>query len=292
MSVKLLEERQLFRRLEVTLLDSSRTYLLEWLAGVGKYDTVAVDGQVVAAGPGYGKSQNFRFKIGSQDAMLAVKLNMMKKVTYLKLILDGKVIYTEGEAQSSTTAEELEQLRSPLQPPKLVRSTPANDAVELSYRSSRSLGVLAIFVAVLFAIVVFWIGPGQSWIFILGCVLICLAALYYGLVKILNRTQIHLDRQNLTVRSGPLPTTRKKELKMAAGDINHFSVQEISRRDHDSGTTKHFFLLQAQGNAAKPVVIEKTESQPSAVYMQNELNQLLKSYQPAGAQLEGRSGEN
>ena len=126
MSVKLLEERQLFRRFEISMPGAAATYLVEWLAGVSKNDTVAVDGQVVAAGGGWGKSQDFRFRIGDQEALLSVQLSMMKKVTSLKLIVGEGVVYTEGEAlssaaQSSASPDELEKLRSPLQPPKLVR---------------------------------------------------------------------------------------------------------------------------------------------------------------------------
>ena len=284
MSVKLLEERQLFRRFEISMPGAAATYLVEWLAGVSKNDTVAVDGQVVAAGGGWGKSQDFRFRIGDQEALLSVQLSMMKKVTSLKLIVGEGVVYTEGEAQSSAalssvSPDELEKLRSPLQPPKLVRRSAAEDAVAFSVRSSLSLGVLLMIIALLFAIILVWIGPGQGWIFVVSCLLICLVSLYFGLVKLINRTQVRLDRQNLTIQRGPLPTNQKKGTSLGTSEISSFTVQEISRRNNKNASTKHFYQLQAQRKTGEPWFMEQSDSQPIAVYIQNELNQFLKKTQ-------------
>lgn len=284
MSVKLIEERQLFRRFEVALPGASTTYLVEWLAGVSKNDTVAVDGQVVAAGGGWGKSQDFRFRIGDQEALLSVHLSMMKKVTSLKLIVGEGVVYTEGEtlssvAQNSVSPDELEKLRSPLQPPKLVRRLAAEDAVVLSIRSSLSLGVMLMIIALLFAIILVWIGPGQGWFFIVSCLLISLVSLYFGLVKLINHTQVRLDRQNLTIQRGPLPTTQKKGITLATSEITCVTIQEISRRNNKNAATKHFYQLQAQRKTGEPWFMEQSDSQPIAVYIQNELNQFLKQPQ-------------
>ena len=269
MSVKLLEERQLFRRFEISMPGAAATYLVEWLAGVSKNDTVAVDGQVVAAGGGWGKSQDFRFRIGDQEALLSVQLSMMKKVTSLKLIVGEEVVYTEGEAlssaaqgstaQSSVSPDELEKLRSPLQPPKLVRRSAAEDAVVFSVRSSLSLGVLMMIIALLFAIILVWIGPGQGWIFVVGCLLICLVSLYYGLVKLINRTQVRLDRQNLTIQRGPLPTNQKKGISLGTSEISSVTIQEISRRNNKNAATKHFYQLQAQRKTGEPWFMEQSE---------------------------------
>lgn len=287
MDVRLLEEKRMYRRLEIAAADKPAPYLLEWQAGLTKSDTVSIDGEVVVAVNAGGGSEEFRFRIDGQQALLAVKANLLMKVKYFKLILDGVPVYTEGEAQAFTTPEEMEKLRNPPEPPRMVSNQPAMDAVDMSYRDSIFLGMTLAIVAILFTGVgvFFFTVPFPGWIFGLILTLVGLGMLYFGLVKLINRTKFHLDSTNLAVRRGPLPTTKKKELILPTPEISSFIVLEIARRQRSQEshvtTTSYTYRLQARKKSGEPFDLEESPSQPAAVYIQSELNHFLKKLRPA-----------
>jgi hypothetical protein len=104
--------------------------------------------------------------------------------------------------------------------------------------------IIALLIGLVFAIFPIWLGvsivenpPTIFWIFLLLFSGIGLCLAYYGLGRIINRTEIRVQGGNLSVRQKPLPWRYQSSLPV--GEIKEVKQETYFTRSRDSRPGHH-----------------------------------------------------
>lgn len=265
MGVVLTESNGLSRRWEYSSPGSEPTQIIDYRGGQALSGAIAVNGENVAVDVARGRAERFLFSLGTEPALLDIQFDLMMRIKSLKLIVDGATVYTEGEAQAFTSPEELQALQAGPRIPSRVQLTGSPEAVEIRYRESTFQGVILLTVALSLLVVslIMLNGTSVAWISLLT-LLVGLGVIYLALLKLVNRTTIYMDRQELSLRRGPLPTLRSNIAGPPVDQIEGFTIEKHVQRDEDSKSTSYRLIVRQQDGGRKSL-LEDPKLEPIVV---------------------------
>jgi hypothetical protein len=196
----------------------------------------------------------FRFRIGAADAVLAVGYWPWLVIRWLRLIVDGRIIYSEGSMGQEVPANELLRLLSdPL----------TSDGIEIKGRTSASVKIptnvicekqagrvtltqhwfswfsvmivpfcILLDASVIAAYVVLPKGDllALSGAVLLPGILVGLWATYYVLARLINRTVVTVTNSKLSVRHSPLPWPGNQDVPIQ--QVKEFRCGKSISRDY------------------------------------------------------------
>jgi hypothetical protein len=205
-------------------------FLVEYYAEGMANEQVLVNGQVASRGRStWWYVPHFRFRIGSADAVLAVRFWPWLTLRWLKLIVDGRIIYSEGASGHELSADELlAVLSDPLASEgiEVTGGLPASvpvprniicerqaTGVTLTQRWFSWTSVMTVpYCILLDALVVVAYAlrpkgdlPLLTFLLVLPGILVALGATYYLVARLVNRTVVTVTARELSMRHGPLP---------------------------------------------------------------------------------------
>jgi hypothetical protein len=274
MGAVLTESQGLYHRWEYSPPGGGTSHVIDYRGGSARTGTVAVDGEIVAVDVAKGRAERFRFNLGSDPALLEVTLDLMMKIKALKLIVDGATVYTEGEAQAFTSPEEQQALQAGPRTPAQLQVEQSPEAVEIRYRESIFQSVILIITGIsLAAIGAFLYSQSNSSLNLIDLVLVLfgVVVIYMSVAKLVNRTTIRLDHQELSLRRGPLPSLGRKPASQIATQIEGFTTEQIVRRNRNTRTTVYQLVARMQNG--EQVDFLEDPSQEVIVAMRNALAQ-------------------
>jgi hypothetical protein len=231
--------------------------------GMGN-ERVLVDGQVAARGHStWWYAPHFRFRIGSADAVLAVRFWPWLTLRWLKLIVDGRIIYSEGQAEPELSAGKL--LRVPSDPLASegiqveARSVPVPTNIVCEKEATRITltqrwfswmsTMMVPFGILLDALVLgaYALMPRGDLAFVAAVLLlpgILLAswASYCLLARLVNRTKVRMTTSGLSIRHGPLPWPGNQSLPIQ--HVKEFSCEKHTNWDY-TGDVRETYTLSA-----------------------------------------------
>jgi hypothetical protein len=125
------------------------------------------------------------------------------------------------------------------------------------------LGVLMAFVILIGA-------PAQTLLQTLVCLGIAAGAGYSAVAHFLNRTSVTLAGDELTIAHGPIPWMRGR--KLVAHKVTQLYVRRVGSLVEDKGPS---YQLRATVGGGKSIRLLSTDDQEQALYLEQELEQLL-----------------
>lgn len=232
--------------------------------GMGS-ERVLVDGQVAGSGRStWWYVPHFRFRIGSADAVLVVRFWPWLTLRWLKLIVGGRIIYSEGSAGQELSADDLLRVLSdPLASdgievtggppvsvpvPKNIICEQQATGVTLTQRWFSWMSVMTVpFCIVLDAAVVsaYVLMPRGDLallaaLFLLPGILLALGVTYYLLARLVNRTVVTLTSSELLIRHGPLPWPGKRSIPVQ--QVQEFRCGKRTSRNYEGDVWETYTL--------------------------------------------------
>lgn len=297
MSVTVVEKKGLYRQLKYSPSEGGEAHFIEYQGKFPGTDTVRLDGLLVAVAIEALNRERLYFKIDGWPALVEVKFSLIMQITEFILIAGNRVIYTEGISETGVNPQEL------LEREDKYKSLPYTQESFVSWEESapllvelnstkfrevsRSPGALAVRyrVSPIWAVVLLGLGLASfipmfqsPWGFLL--IPVGLGLLYWGFVRLVNRTTLSLDRQELSLRSGPLPMLlQKPPIAIPTDQIVGFKIKKLvwQHEYNDSGKSRTMYsyeLLVCQKERA-PVVLERDSSFEEMADLRNELIKIL-----------------
>lgn len=109
------------------------------------------------------------------------------------------------------------------------------------YRWRQPMAYALLFFSIIWnGAVLLFLFSGAGW-FVIGHLLAGIGIGYYGLAVLLNRTQIQLNRQHLTVRHGPLPTFRRNR-EFRSSEVSQLHLKRSGSMKSGNRTTLLYAL--------------------------------------------------
>jgi hypothetical protein len=269
-AAKLKRKRVHYRCFDVATPEGD--FVVEYRGGGMENELVLIDGQVASRGRStWWYTPYFRFRIGTADAVLAVGYWPWLVIRWLKLIVDGRITYSEGSIGHELPANELLRiLADPL----------ASDGIEIQGRSSASVKIptnvicerqasrvtlaqrwfswlsvmmvpfcILLDASVVAAYVVLPKGDllAVSGVALLPGILVGLCATYYVLAKLVNRTVVTVTNGELSIGHGPLPWPGNQSIPVQ--QVKEFRCGKSVSRDYagDVWETYSLSVLLADG---------------------------------------------
>jgi hypothetical protein len=249
-------------------------------------EQVLVDGQVAGRSRStWWYTPHFRFCIGSYDALLAVRFWPWLTLRWLKLVVGGRIVYSEGAAGQELSADELLALLSdplasegiqvagePLPVPTNVVCDKQADRVTLSRRWFSWTSVLMAPICILFDSAV--IGTCAltargdlallALILLLPGILLALWISYYALARFVNRTVVTLTTGGLSIRHGPLPWPGNRSFPIH--HVKEFCCEKRTSRDY-AGQVSESYTLSAVLEDGRRVDLLRKIGSPAAAHI-------------------------
>jgi len=288
----------MYRCFAVTTPDGR--YVVEYNPrGVG-YETVLVDGEVAQSK----ESKRwfvpqFEFKVGPANALLTVRVWPWFAIRSLKLIVAGRVLYTEGAAAKTATPEELadliaEPLRAPagrddvvskakVPMPRNVTCDKQPTGVTLTRRWFSGIAIFLLFFSLFWNGIVFFIfglavlpgteAPWFTYLILLPFLALGLYLAYYTLTRILNKTVIQLTASELSIQHGPLPWPGNRLLPVSG--LKQLYCKEVISRDYEGDTFIRYHLLAVLSDGQEIELLKGIESPETVRYLEQEIENWL-----------------
>lgn len=206
--------------------------------GIG-HETVFVNGEVASRPP----SENwfvprFKFKIGSADTVLTVRVWPWLAIRSLKLIVEGETVYHEGAAEQAASEEELDYMRTGM--PEGIQIVKSENEIRIIRKWFSGAAYALTFFAILFWGVSIFIAIDSGFVeilFINPLNYVGLWMVYRALTFFLNTTEIKVNQRELTVRHGPLPHLGRRQQTFLVSDIAEVKcVEKVRVVEDDSGS--------------------------------------------------------
>jgi hypothetical protein len=290
------QKRVHYRRFDVATPEGS--FVVEY-TGQGMGDEwIHVDDQIVSQGHStWWYTPYFEFPIGSSSAVLAVGYWPWLTVRWLKLIVDGRIVYSEGAAGQGLSADEvLAALSDPV----------VSDGVEIEGGLPASLPMLSSIVCekqeegialtqhwfswMSVATVPFSVFLGAlvvgaytllpdgdlsvlSAVLLLPGILLALAVGYYSLARLVNSTVVTLTSGELSIRHGPLPWPGNRTVPVH--NVKEFRCQRQPSRNYAGDVWETYTLNAVLDDGRDVELLHKIGSQGSADMLKQEVTAWL-----------------
>jgi hypothetical protein len=252
-TANLRQRRIHYRSFDVVTPEGS--FVIEYYGKGMDNEWILVDGQVAACGRStWWYTPHFEFQIGSAHTVLAVRYWPWLTLRWLRLIVNGQIVYSEGSAGHGPSADELlaavsdplaldgieieGQLPASLSLPRQIFYKQEASGVKLTQRWFSWMAVmmvpfcLLLDAAVLFAYVLVPKGDlaFAASLLLLPGVLMALGASYYVLARLVNRTVVRVRGSRLSIWHGPLPWAGNQSV--AASQVKGFRCEKRILRNY------------------------------------------------------------
>jgi hypothetical protein len=288
-AASLRQKRVHYRCFDVATPEGS--FVVEYYGqGMGN-ERVLVDGQVAGRGrSAWWYTPHFRFRIGSADAVLAVRFWPWLTVRWLKLIVGGRIIYSEGSAGQEMSAQELLRVlsdpltaegiqvegRSVPVPTNVVCKRQAT-GVTLTQRWLSWLAVVMVPCCILLdaAVVVAYalLPKGDLTLLalpvLLPGILLALWASYYILARLVNRTDVRVTTDGLSIQHGPLPWPGNRSLPIQ--HVKELRCEERTSRDYAGDVWETYTLSAILEDGRRVELLHKIGSPRAARILQQQV---------------------
>jgi hypothetical protein len=262
--------------------------------GMGN-EQVLVDGQVAARGHStWWYTPRFSFRIGTTDAVLAVHFWPWLTLRWLRLIVGGRSVYSEGSAGQELSVEDLlavltDPLASegiqvdgkPMTVPTNVVCDEQAGHITLTQRWFSWIFVLMVPVCVLLdaAIVgTYALMPKGDLalavlLLLLPGILLALWASYYILAKLVNRTVVRVTTSGLSIRHGPLPWPGNQDHPIK--QVRKFCCRLHVNRNYAGDVWKTYTLSAILENGRQVDLLRKIGSPGAASILEQQVTNRL-----------------
>jgi hypothetical protein len=283
-TASLKQKRVNYRRFEVVTMEGD--FVVEYYGQGMARERVLVNGQVAGRGRStWWYAPHFRFRIGSADAVLAVHFSPWLTIRWLKLIVDGRIVYSEGAAGRALSVDELlTVLSDPLAsqgiqvgggsvpvPTNVVCEKKATHITLTERWFSWTSVVMAPFCILSDAAVVgvYALMPKgdialPAFLALLPGILLALWASYYVLARLVNRTVVRVTASELSLRHGPLPWPGNRSLLVQ--HVKEFHCGQRASRNY-AGDVWETYTLNAVLEDGRQVELLHKIGSPGAAHL-------------------------
>lgn len=301
-TARLRQKASHYRCLEVTTTEGA--FEVEYKArGMGA-EQVRVNGQIAdRCRSTWWYSPCFRFQLGSSVGQLLVRYWPWLGLRSLKLIVDGRVLYTEGAAEATVTADELAGLMSerlvsggiqvvgePLavvSPHRNIQCEKRGSSITLrqrwfSWMAAISSPIAVVYDALLVGIYAFALvqrAPVWVYVLLLPLLLAGLIFTYYVVARLVNRTEVVLAPGQLSVCHRPLPWPGSRKIPLS--HVKCLLCRETTLRDSDGDAWPVYTLAVRLEDGREVELLTKIGTLETAQYLEQEVQGWLR----AGAKL-------